>query len=294
MLAIYGLRSPQAVIPQAKAMALQALEIEPELAEAYVSLALVECVYYWAWSDAEEHFRTALNLAPGYATGFQWYALNCLVPCERFAEAHRTIDRAMALDPVSLPITTSAGLVWYFSGQYDEAALALRRALALDATFGVAHFFLGQALAEAGSPDEARRHAEQAVMLSRRSAETLAGLGYALAVSGDEAGALRILDELETLARTIYVSPSVIAQVLAGLGRAADATALLQQALELRTSDLAWLAVRPTFQSLRKDPAFTALVERLGVRQRISAGAGGLGCNLPSGGKSPPEKRRGP
>ena len=276
MLAMYGLRSPQDVMPQAKAMALQALEVEPDLAEAYVSLALVESVYDWAWSDAEGHFLRALDLAPGYATAFQWYALNCLVPCGRFDEAHHAIDRAVAIDPVSLPITTSAGLVWYFSGQFPEAADAFRRAVGLDATFGLAHFFLGQALAEAGAADEARRHAEQAVALSGRSAETLAGLGYASALAGDEAGALEILAELEARARTTYVSPSVIAQVHAGLGRVAQATASLQMAYDLRASDLAWVAVRPTFRSLRADPAFAKLVERLGVqRAQASLGAGG-------------------
>ena len=70
-------------------------------------------------------------------------------------------------------------------------------------------------------------------------------------------------------------SPSVIAQVLAGLG-ASQATALLQQAYELRASDLAWLGVKPTFRCLRTDPAYAALAERLGGRRsHTSRGAGG-------------------
>jgi tetratricopeptide (TPR) repeat protein len=58
-------------MPKAKAMALQALEIEPDLAEAYASLALVDSVFDWAWPEAEGHFRRALDLAPDYATAFQ-------------------------------------------------------------------------------------------------------------------------------------------------------------------------------------------------------------------------------
>jgi hypothetical protein len=69
------------------------------------------------------------------------------------------------------------------------------------------------------------------------------------------------------------VSPSVIAQVLAGLGRVGEATALLQQAYDLRASDLAWLAVRPTFRALRAAPAYAALVERLGVRRSRTSSA---------------------
>lgn len=265
-LAVYGLRPPQDAMPKAKAMALQALEIEPVLAEAYASLALVESVYDWAWSDAEGHFGRAIDLAPDYATAFQWYALNCLVPCGRFEEARRAIDRAVAIDPVSLPITTSAGLVSYFSGQFHEAAAVFRRGLALDATFGLAHFFLGQALTESGAFAEGLHHAERAVGLSGRSAETLAGLGYAAAVAGDSARAQTILDELRALSSTRYVSPGVIAQVQAGLGHATGALESLRAAHDVRASDLAWLAVRPTFRHLRSDAGFVELIGRVGLR----------------------------
>jgi TolB-like protein/Tfp pilus assembly protein PilF len=265
-LAVYGLRPPQEVMPKARAMALQALGIEPDLAEAYVSLALVDSVYDWAWSDAEGHFGRAVDLAPDYATAFQWYALNCLVPCGRFEEARSAIDRALAIDPVSLPITISAGLVSYFSGQFQEAAAVFRRGLALDETFGPAHFFLGQALTESGAFAEGLHHAERAFGLSGRSAETLAGLGYAAAMAGDIARAQKILDELHALSRTRYVSPGVIAQVQAGLGHATEALESLRAAHEARASDLAWLAVRPTFRTLRSDARFVELIGRLGLR----------------------------
>ena len=267
-LALYGLRSPRDEMPKAKAMALKALELDPDLAEAHASLALVESLYEWAWSDAERHFARAVELAPDYATAFQWYALDCMVPRGRFEEARRAIDRAEAIDPISLPITTSAGLVSYFSDRFDEAAAAFRRGLVLDATFGPSHFFLGQALTEAGAFADGLHHAELAVDLSGRSAETLAGLGYAAAAAGDRARAQEILDELQTVSRARYVSPGVVAQVQAGLGHLTDALDSLRAALEARASDLAWVAVRPTFRRLRSDPAFVDLVRRLGLDPR--------------------------
>jgi eukaryotic-like serine/threonine-protein kinase len=266
-LAIYGLRRPQEVMPNAKAMALQALEIQPDLADAYASLALVDAVYDWSWSVAEHHFGRALDLAPDYATAFQWYALNCLVPCERFEEARSAIERAMSIDPVSLPITISSGLVSYFGGDCEAAAVVFRKALALDATFGPGHFFLGQALAESGALEESLHHAQQAVVLSRQSPETLAGLGYAAAVAGHTKRARTVLEELRELSKTRYVSPGVIAQVQAGLGDSADALESLRAAHDVRASDLAWLAVRPTFRSLRSDATFLDLIRRMGLNE---------------------------
>src|SRR6185436_3091779 len=121
----------------------------------------------------------------------------------------------------------------------------------------------GQALTEAGAWAEARRHALRSVELSGRAAETLAGLGYACARAGDREQALAVLDELETMAGLHYVSPGVIAQVQAGLGDAPAALSSLAAAHEVRATDLAWLAVRPTFRELHGDPVFESLVGRL-------------------------------
>ena len=272
-LAVYGLRPPQDVMPMAKARALQALEIQPDLAEAHVSLALVESVYDWAWSDAERHFLRALELAPGYATAFQWYALNCLVPRGRFDDARTAVERAVAIDPVSLPITTSAALVSYYSGRFAEAAAELTRALSLDSTFAPGHFFLGQALSESGDFAAALHHAHRAIELSARSPESLAGLGYAAGVAGDVGKARIVLDELRTLASTRFVSPGLIAQVQAGLGDAAGALDSLWAAYDVRASDLSWLAVRPTFRTIRADDQFAALVRRLGLPAAAKAEA---------------------
>jgi len=60
---LYGLRRPADVMPQAKASALRAVELNSELADGYVPLALVEAVYEWAWGDSERHFLKASALA---------------------------------------------------------------------------------------------------------------------------------------------------------------------------------------------------------------------------------------
>ena len=107
---------------------------------------------------------------------------------------------------------------------------------------------------------------ERAVVLSGQSAETLAGLGYAAAVAGDAGRAQKILQELRAASQSRYVSPGVVAQVQAGMGETSGAIESLRAAHELRASDLAWLAVRPTFRSLRSDARFLDLIRRLGLR----------------------------
>ena len=66
--------------------------------------------------------------------------------------------------------------------------------------------------------------------------------------------------ELEALAAERYVSPSLVAQIHVGLGDGPTALAWLQKALALRAVDLAWLATRPIFDSLRDAPEMARLL----------------------------------
>ena len=267
-LALYGLRPPQEVMPLGKATALRALGLEPALVEAQVSLALVQAIFDWHWDEAEQSFRRATTLAPGYATAFQWYASNCLVPLGRFDEARRTMERAAAIDPTSLPVSTSIGVIEFYAGRFESACDALRRTLALDARFGPAHFFLGQALAGLGDARGALAHAEEAAALSGRTPESLAGLGVVAVLAGEPDRARHILHELATMSRGRYVSPGFVAQVHAAIGDDGDALDALESAYELRAADLAWLGCRPVFHRLHHDARFRTLVNRLdlGVR----------------------------
>ncbi|HWR96120.1 MAG TPA: tetratricopeptide repeat protein, partial [Arenimonas sp.] len=90
-------------MPQAKAAALKALELDPGLAEAHASLG--EAVYYWEydWAGAEKAFRRAIELNPKYATAHQWYA-ELLANSGKHDEAIKRIDTALELDPFSMVI----------------------------------------------------------------------------------------------------------------------------------------------------------------------------------------------
>src|SRR5215204_2554474 len=70
-----GSESPNDVLPKAKAAATRALEIDPDLAEAHVSLA--HSLYYYDrdFASAEREFKKAIELDPRYAVGHHWYAV---------------------------------------------------------------------------------------------------------------------------------------------------------------------------------------------------------------------------
>ena len=87
------------------------------------------------------------------------------------------MNKAQALEPLSLIINTNLGWMLYFARQYDQAIEQYQKTLEMDKNFYPARFRLGQAYLQTGSIDKAVKEFEQAVTLSERKARPLALLG---------------------------------------------------------------------------------------------------------------------
>ena len=269
LLGIYGIRPPNDVMPKAKAEATQALEdsvdLQPgqsdaTLAAVHTALGCVKAVYDWSWSDSERHFRQAIEHDPRYPTAHHWYAINCLVPQGRFDEATREIRLAQESDPLSPVIQTSLGLVHYFAGNLVEAVTELKKTLDADASFAMAHFFLGQTYLQMSRAEDALAALGNASRLSPASAEFRAGLGHAYAEAGETERARQILVELKERRHDRYISAALIAEVNAGLGETEEALSWLEEAKRERSPELSWIGMRPAFRRLRSDARFVELV----------------------------------
>ena len=264
-LGIYGVRPPAEVMPLARDAGKRALAASPHQASAYASMACVDALYDWAWDRADAGFARAVELDPNLASAYQWRAMHHLLPLGKFAAAQSALTRAHELDPVSPAIAASRGLAASFAGDAPRALRELELALARDPDSPLLHFFHGVALGTAGDAERALGEFDAAAQLGDRRPELIAAVGYTRARLGDRAAAETALVELAALARDRYVSPVAMAQVHAGLGDAARALDALDAAAEARAADLVWLNVRPTFATLRQEPRFAALAQRLGL-----------------------------
>jgi predicted Zn-dependent protease len=77
--------------------------------------------------------------------------------------------------------------------------------------------------------------------------------------------AWRLLEEMLNKSKSRYVSPLLLAQILVGLNRYDEAIEALGQAAQLRSADLIWLGVRPSFDSIRTHPRFRSLYSQIGL-----------------------------
>ncbi len=248
--------------PKAKAAALKALEIDPDLADAHASLALVLEDYDRDWTGAEREYRRAIELNPGYATAHHWYAL-LLARLGRHDEALREIEEAQKLDPLSLTINASVGLVLYFARRYDAGIAQLRKTLELEPNHAGSHACLGWAYLQKGMHQQAIAEFQKAVNQQNRSPDSLAGLAAAYAAAGKRDDAHRVLNRLQALSRQANPVPYLTADIYVYLGEREEAFAWFERAFEAHDPTMGVLKVDPNLDSLRSDPRFQDLLRRM-------------------------------
>jgi serine/threonine-protein kinase len=269
-LGIYGQREPSAVMSSARAAADKALAINPVLAEALTARACIRAMHDWDWTGAEEDFRRAIESDGQSPTARQWFAMNLLVPLGRFDEARRHVTLAREADPLSPVVALGWGLIHYFERDFERAIDAYRQLLERSPEFGIAHFFLGQALLDARRPEDALSHLQRSIDLAGETPEAMAMLGVAHALAGREPEARAAMAALQARAATSYVSPVLVAQLHVALGETGAALDCLTGARDVRATDLVWIGVRPAFDAIRLEPRFENLARSISLLSSAS------------------------
>jgi serine/threonine-protein kinase len=258
----YSIVPPQEAFPKAKAAAQKAVEIDPERAESYASLGLINANYDHDWPAAEMKLKHAIELNPSYATAQQWYA-ECLTASGRLEEGIAEMKHALELDPLSLIITRDVGWMLYFARRYDEAVEYFKKALDMDPNFMRGHLILGQTYVLQNKIEQAIPEFEA---VSRLSEGTLGAimLGYCHAKAGRTSEAKRILQSVLALSPTKYVPPAGIAFIYAAMKENDRAFEWLDKAVEEHAGGFLFITVDPFFDSLRPDPRFAKLLKQVG------------------------------
>jgi len=262
VLPVYTEASGPEAFAKAKAAALKALQLDDKLAEAHNALALVLFLYLdFAGSIAE--FERAIALNPNYATAHHWYGFNPLCTLGRFDEAIAESKRAVELDPLSPVINSDLGSNLMVARRYDEAIAQLRKTLEIYPTFPLAHGALAEALQFKGDLPGAIAEYTKAQELGADPSNRVR-MAAAKAQLGDKDAAVRMLAELEEASRHREIPGVQRAVLYISLGNRTEAIRCLEQSVADHDSqDVAWIKVYPTWDPLRGDPRFEALVRKV-------------------------------
>ncbi len=269
LLADHGFAQPEAVVPMARAAALRAVELAPNLADAYASLGLIEAVYEWRWGEAERHFRRAIALNPGYVTARHWYACDCLAPIGQVNVAIDMMQTAIDLDPLSHVLRESRAYLLLLARRYDECIEACAEIAELDPHFYKAYSNMARAHVHKGMFAEGVALFEKARQLIGDIPPLIGALGQAQGLAGNRDEAARLLAKLIDMSKQRHVPASAFAMIHIGLGDYDSALDVLEEGVARRQPSLAALNVHPGYDALRGNPRFERLLERIGFRSGV-------------------------
>jgi len=240
----------------------KALELDPNLAEAHVVLAVLQTAQ-WRWTEAEAEYRRGLELNPSDASAYGGLA-GWLLSQGRLAEAVAWARKARELDP-SPGASSELGWVLFNARRYDEAILEYRSALAIEPDNANILWRLGFALSLKHQSQEAIAMLERAVSGSDRAPGNLGVLAVVYGQAGRRGDALRVLAELKKRQRTGYIPAGAFVLTYSGLADREQTLIWLEQAYKEQSLILLFLKVHPIFDSLRDDPSFKDLLHRVGL-----------------------------
>jgi len=260
LLPLFGGANPADAYPKAKEAANKAVALDPDLAEPHAALGLIGCVFDFNFMLSMREFEKAIALNPNYATAHHWLGNGLLECIGDFDRSIAEMKRALELDPLSIAINGDLGVAYYFAGRYAEGIAQLRKALELDANSYYLHYNLGEILEVSGDLPAAISEYQKAVTLDS-DPYPLALLGHAQALSGDREGALKILQQLAKASR--YVPDYSIGLVYLGFGDKNQAMDWFEKSFAKRQPDMNTIHFDPLLKSLRGDPRFEQLAEKI-------------------------------
>lgn len=146
-------------IEQAREAALGALVLDPQLAGAYLELSRIRRTIDWDWQGAWEAAQKALEFQAGNADVLS-NASTAAFTLGQFDVAETLLQEAIKRDPLVLQNLQRLGLLYEFSGKYEDALMAYRMLLGLNSEYPAVHAYRARAMLARSMPEAALEEAE--------------------------------------------------------------------------------------------------------------------------------------
>ena len=225
----------------------KALELDGSLPEAHLARAGF-LTFAWKWGEAEQEYRRAIELDPNSAAAHYLYAFSLLVPEKRFDQALEEFHIALALDPLSPIMNTNLATTLMDAHRYPEALAQFQKTIERDPNFGPAHHKVSELYAATGD-------FTNAVSELKKFANAPGSW------SGDAKG-------FRDLAVAAFNQPEQnawAAMALSVTGERSRAIDYLEKAVSAQEIEVVLCIRYPSFDPIRSDARYKALVARLGL-----------------------------
>jgi TolB-like protein len=164
----YG-EKPESIYGELEKAIDTALAIDPLLGEAYAGLGLLS-MYTGDLAEAEDNFLRAIELSPGYASAYLWYA-SLLRESGRLDEAIEFNRKAIELDPLSPVLRSGLVISLYGLGRAAEARAEALEGIRRNPEFANFYHLLAEFSYQEGNVADNLRWLQAALEINPTSAQ---------------------------------------------------------------------------------------------------------------------------
>ena len=272
LLGTYSSLIPFAIANQrARELVSEALEINPDLAEARATLGLVLADEY-DFTDAEKELRRAISLNPSYSNAHLWLGQLVLAPLGRYLECLEELDLAELADPLSIAVLSDQ-IDWLLLYSKDVVRSVQKVAKAnqlypehqLTKEMNVFIYY--------DTGDYSRAIEVLLKLIGDGSQPENGGLQawlvMAYAAIGNQEEAAKWLAKVNMLPESTPIRSTLLAYAYAGLGEMDEFFLWANRASEEKTMNFGRLRLIdkeiPAMRNIRQDPRFIELFKKVGL-----------------------------
>jgi serine/threonine-protein kinase len=265
--ALISVMRPFEVMPRAKRAAMEALRLDPRLAQAFAALGWVTFFFDRQWEQGLALTRRAVTIAPSYAFGHFTQGA-CHTILGQFDDALACFERALQLDPLSLRVLRALAWTLSAAGRFEEAERRARVAVDLSPDSSEPYYMMALIYLQSRKIADALG----AIQKGHRGSPTPLARGLEAAIfaaAGDHVAAQAILEQLR--ASGDWVDPVIYSRVYLELGDKEKALDHLRQSIEERSPLALYAPTEPLYGRLRSSRAFRDIVAPLKLPAALTA-----------------------
>jgi tetratricopeptide (TPR) repeat protein len=254
----YSVSLEKSLIDSAKDNVKRALNLKPNLAEAFVTRGTIEEGFDWNWEKAEKSYKKAIEISPHNPLArFRFGGI--LIRLGRFDEAQIHLGKSIELDPRSIVGYANLGMSYHCKKDYAAAETYYRKIFEISDKLSTPHWLLARTLWMAGKKDESIREIVQALKFEEHT-ELARRMGKQ---SSADSAIKELLSEWEKTPTN--TTPQYIAYFYANLGDKEKALNQLEKNYNERITSISWIKAAPEFESLKNGPRYQELLKKMNL-----------------------------
>lgn len=240
----------------------RALELDPFLPEAYMSLAAISTWQLFDWDAGIRNFERAIELNPNYAEAHMFYShyLGIIGELDKSTEHMR---KAVELDPLNPFVRGLNSVQIMMQNDYEAAIAEAEFALGMAPGYAFGYVTLALAHDTLGNYDESVEALANMMRYVFGNAEAASMLESFYETLGYESGMIAMGDAMAEVSKNHHVPLVFISAFYEQGGDYDRAVEWLELAYELQDPDIPYIGVNIKDPELRAHPRFQALLLEL-------------------------------